>query len=44
MRARTEGNKTVLFKGTGIVPGQVVPIRITSADAFTLHGEIGEPN
>ncbi|PWB68350.1 hypothetical protein C3F09_11835 [candidate division GN15 bacterium] len=41
LRARTEGNKMVLFKGNGTTgAGQVVPIRITSADAFTLHGEI----
>lgn len=43
-RARTEGNKIVLFKGLGIVPGNVVPVRITAADAFTLHGELVEPN
>lgn len=43
-RARTEGNKTVLFKGDGIPVGSVAPIRVTAADAFTLHGEIAEPN
>lgn len=41
-RARTEGNKIVLFKSGNFLPGQVVPIRITSADAYTLHGEIVE--
>lgn len=45
LRARTEGNKTVLFKGNGhAAVGTVVPIRITSADAFTLHGETVESN
>lgn len=38
LRARTEGNKTVLFEAEGVEPGNVIPIRITSADAFTLHG------
>ena len=43
-RARTEGNKTVLFKtDTEVSPGTVLPIRITAADAFTLHGEMVEP-
>ncbi len=41
-RARSEGNKTVLFKANNIKDGQVVPLRITSADAFTLHGVIEE--
>lgn len=44
LRARTEGNKTVLFKTNGISAGTIVPIRITAADAFTLHGELKEPN
>ena len=45
MRARTEGNKTVLFRSNGQTEvGVVVPVRITSADAFTLHGERMEPN
>jgi len=41
-RARTEGNKTVLFKAADLKPGTMAPIRITSADAFTLHGELVE--
>mgnify|MGYP006277983169 CR=1 FL=1 len=41
-RARTEGNKTVLFSAVGVEAGQLLPVRITSADAFTLHGEIAE--
>jgi tRNA-2-methylthio-N6-dimethylallyladenosine synthase len=45
MRARTEGNKTVLFRSNGHTQvGTIVPLRITSADAFTLHGEQVEPN
>lgn len=40
LRARTEGNKTVLFEADGISTGAVVPIRISSADAFTLHGDL----
>lgn len=39
-RARTEANKTVLFAGDGIEVGQVVPVRVSSADAFTLHGAL----
>jgi len=38
-RARTEGNKTVLFRSPRPQLGTVIPLRITSADAFTLHGE-----
>jgi tRNA-2-methylthio-N6-dimethylallyladenosine synthase len=41
-RARTEGNKIVLFPGTDISTGRIMPVRITSADAFTLHGELAE--
>ncbi|MBI5267794.1 MAG: tRNA (N6-isopentenyl adenosine(37)-C2)-methylthiotransferase MiaB [candidate division Zixibacteria bacterium] len=41
-RARTEGNKTVLFRGDHAPVGSILPIRITAADAFTLHGEIAE--
>jgi tRNA-2-methylthio-N6-dimethylallyladenosine synthase len=43
LRARTGGNKTVLFKGAA-VPGDVVTVRVTAADAFTLHGEIAVEN
>jgi len=39
LRARTEGNKTVLFKAAAS-PGDIVTVRIRAADAFTLHGEI----
>ena len=41
-RARTSGNKPVLFKANGFRPGTVAPIRITAADAFTLHGQLEE--
>lgn len=45
LRARTEGNKTILFKTEQpLTPGMVVPIRVTSADAFTLHGEMADMN
>jgi tRNA-2-methylthio-N6-dimethylallyladenosine synthase len=44
LRARTEGNKTVLFDDPEgrYAPGSIAPIRITTADAFTLHGDIAE--
>jgi len=44
LRARTESNKTVLFKADGVTTGMIVPVRITSADAFTLHGQLEESN
>ena len=44
MRARTEGNKTVLFDGGDYTVGSVLPVMIQSADSFTLHGEVVEPN
>ena len=44
LRARTDGNKTVLFRAENLAPGSIVPVRITSADAFTLHGELAEVN
>ncbi len=44
MRARTDGNKTVIFEAHGLKNGTIVPIRIKAADAFTLHGEVVEPN
>ena len=41
LRARVESNKTVIFKGNGNSPrGEIVPLKIISADAFTLHGEL----
>lgn len=44
LRGRTEGNKTVLFESAPESVGLVLPIKITSADAFTLHGERVEVN
>ncbi len=44
MRARTDGNKTVLFEAQGLDEGSIVPVKILAADAFTLHGEIVKPN
>lgn len=43
MRARTDGNKTVLFDAGDYPLGTILPVRITAADAFTLHGEVVEP-
>jgi len=43
-RARTEGNKTVLFETEQVEVGSLLPVQITSADAFTLHGRIAEMN
>jgi tRNA-2-methylthio-N6-dimethylallyladenosine synthase len=42
VRGRTEGNKIVLFKASEMTLGRILPVRITSADAFTLHGDIVE--
>lgn len=39
MRGRTETNKTVLFDSNSLTIGNIVSFRISSADAFTLHGE-----
>jgi len=41
-RGRTEGNKTVLFETDRDCTGEVLPVRIKSADSFTLHGDIVE--
>ncbi len=44
-RARTEGNKTIIFKADkDIQPGTILPIKVLAADAFTLHGELEEIN
>lgn len=43
LRARTEGNKIVLFPANGSRRyGTIVPVYITAADAFTLHGQLEE--
>lgn len=44
LRARTDGNKTVLFRSDRAKPGDIVSVRIGAADAFTLHGEIAAEN
>ncbi|MEW6051405.1 MAG: tRNA (N6-isopentenyl adenosine(37)-C2)-methylthiotransferase MiaB [Candidatus Zixiibacteriota bacterium] len=45
LRARTEGNKTALFRSSnGTKPGDIVRIKITAADAFTLHGDLVASN
>ena len=41
-RARTEGNKTILFECDDPRPGAVLPLVVESADAFTLHGRLAE--
>jgi tRNA-2-methylthio-N6-dimethylallyladenosine synthase len=41
-RARTEGNKVVLFQTDGHKVGATIPVRIVAADAFTLHGTFTE--
>lgn len=44
VRGRTEGNKVAIFTADQEALGSIVPVRITAADAFTLHGEIAEIN
>jgi len=41
-RARTEGNKIAVFKSDDVRLGEIVPVKIESADAFTLHGAVKE--
>lgn len=40
MRARTDGNKTVLFPAGDYPEGSIIPVKINTADAFTLHGDV----
>jgi tRNA-2-methylthio-N6-dimethylallyladenosine synthase len=40
MRARTDNNKIVLFEADQFTTGKILPVKINSADAFTLHGEL----
>jgi len=40
--ARTEGNKIAVFKSDDVRLGEIVPVKIESADAFTLHGAVKE--
>jgi len=39
---RTRGDQIVVFQGGGDLIGQLVAVRITSATALTLHGELTE--
>lgn len=43
-RGRTLQNKTVLIADAQIEIGSIVPVRITAADAYTLHGERVRPS
>ncbi len=40
IRVRTETNKTVLIANGSPTIGTIVPVQVSSADAFTLHGEL----
>jgi len=40
LKGKTGGNKTVLFTGPESLIGAIKTVRITSADAWTLHGEL----
>jgi tRNA-2-methylthio-N6-dimethylallyladenosine synthase len=42
LKGKTEGNKTILFKASRDIIGQVRNIRVTSADSWTLHGELAD--
>lgn len=39
-KGKSEGHKTVLFTSKDELLGKIVPIRIVSADSWTLHGEV----
>lgn len=41
-KGKSEGHKTVLFHSGEELLGKIVPIRIVSADSWTLHGEIAK--
>jgi tRNA-2-methylthio-N6-dimethylallyladenosine synthase len=38
-KGKTEGNKTILFSANIDLRGRIVPVRVTRADSWTLHGE-----
>jgi len=38
-KGKTEGNKTVLIRDDRDLLGRIVPVRVTLADSWTLHGE-----
>jgi tRNA-2-methylthio-N6-dimethylallyladenosine synthase len=39
-KGKTEGNKTVLVSSDEELLGRIVPVRVTRADSWTLHGEL----
>ncbi len=39
-KGKTEGNKTVLVESDQELLGRIMPIKITRADSWTLHGEV----
>jgi len=39
-KGKTEGHKTILFADSGALLGRIVPVRVTRADSWTLHGEV----
>ena len=38
-KGKTEGNKTILVSSAADLLGRIIPIRVTRADSWTLHGE-----
>ena len=38
-QGRTDGNKLVILKTEGLVPGEIIPVTITDASANTLKGQ-----
>lgn len=40
LKGKTEGNKTLLFEANQEYIGDIVEVRITAADSWTLHGEL----
>lgn len=42
LKGKTEGNKTILFNGAPEIIGTIQEVKVSSADSWTLHGEIVE--
>ncbi len=40
LKGKTEGNKTILINGDACLIGAIKNIKVTSADSWTLHGEL----
>lgn len=38
-KGKTEGNKTILIRDDRDLSGRILPVRVTLADSWTLHGE-----